>query len=155
MARDERQRRSIAVNRRARHDYEFLAEFEAGVVLRGSEVKTLRGGRGSIQEAYVVVKGGEAWLVGMHIPEYAYANRMNHPPVRDRKLLLHRREVEQLDKRVREKGLTVVPLEVLFDGHLVKVRIALVRGKKLHDKREDAKKRDAAREIDRALGRRR
>jgi SsrA-binding protein len=148
--------RSLARNRRARHEYEILAEYEAGIVLQGSEVKSLRAGRASIQEAYVMIRGGQAELLGANIPEYAQAGPYhNHPPDRPRRLLLHRRELDELEPQVTQKGVTVVPLEVLLRGDWVKVSLALVRGKKLHDKRETLKARDAQREMDRALGRRR
>ena len=148
--------RSIAKNRRARHDYEILAEYEAGMVLRGSEVKSLRAGRASIQEAYVLVKDNGAELIGATIPEYPQAGpHMNHPTDRPRALLLHRRELAALRKRVTEKGITVVPLELLFRGHLVKLQLGLARGKKLHDKRQTEREREARKEIQRAMGRRR
>lgn len=151
-----RERRSIATNRRARHDYLILEEFEAGVALLGTEVKSLRAGRASIAEAYALVRDGGISLVGANIPEYPQAGpKMNHEPTRSRQLLLHRREIDKLHKRVREKGLTVVPLELLFDGHLVKCRIALVRGKKVHDKRATEKEKEAKREMSRAMGQRR
>lgn len=155
MARQPETVRSIAQNRKARHEFEILEELECGMVLKGSEVKSLRGGRASIQEAYGMVKGGELFLLGMHIPEYPQAGPMNHPPVRERKLLAGRRDLERWSKAAREKGVTIVPLEVAFRGHLVKVAMALVRGKKMHDKRETEKRRDAERDMRQALGRRR
>ncbi len=147
--------RSIATNRKARHQYHVLEELECGIELRGTEVKSLRSGRASIAEAYGVLKGGEFWLVGATIPEYSHGNLNNHVPTRERRLLAHARELTGWAKQVREKGITSVPLELYFKGHLVKVRMALVRGKKLGDKRQDQKERDARREIDRALSRRR
>jgi SsrA-binding protein len=147
--------RNIASNRRVRHDYHVLEELECGIVLTGTEVKSLRQGRASLAEAFALIRAGELFLVGAHIPEYAHGNIQNHVPVHDRKLLAHKREVERLYKRVREKGLTLVPLELYFNGARVKVKIALVRGKRQHDKRAVTKERDARREIDRAMSRRR
>ncbi len=155
MARDPDRIRSIAQNRRARHEFQILEELECGIALVGSEVKSLRAGRASIAEAYGLFRGGELYLMGMHIPEYPQAGPMNHRTDRERKLLLKGREAERLAKAVREKGITLVPLELYFKGHLVKVAMALGRGKKLHDKRETTKARDAEREMRRALGRRR
>ena len=146
--------RNLATNRRARHDYHVLEEHECGLVLRGTEVKSLRQGRCSIGEAYGRFDGDELWLVGATIPEYSHGNIHNHAPDRARKLLLSRRELGKWQKAVREKGVTIVPLELYFRGHLVKARMGLVRGKKLYDKREDQKKRTAEREMDRALRRR-
>jgi len=147
--------RSIAQNRKARHLYHLLEELECGIQLRGTEVKSLRAGRASIAEAYGVIKGGGMWLVGATIPEYSHGNIHNHEPGRERKLLAHAKELAGWTKLVREKGITIVPLELYFKGHLVKVRMALVRGKKLYDKREDQRQRDAKRDIDRAFSRRR
>ena len=147
--------RSIATNRKARHDYEILEELECGVVLTGTEVKSLRAGRASLQEAYAMVRRGELWLIGAHIPEYAHGNVHNHEPVHDRKLLVKKKELERLHKRAREKGFTLVPLEVYFRGALVKVKLGLARGKKQYDKREATRERDARREMDRATRRRR
>jgi len=152
---DREAHRTIATNRKARHRFQILEELECGVALVGTEVKSLRAGRCSIGEGWARIKKGELWLVGVHIPEYSHGNRQNHEPERDRKLLVHRRELRKLDKRLREKGLTLVPLEIYFVGPRVKCRIGLVKGKKMHDKREDQKRRDASREIDRALSRRR
>lgn len=147
--------RRIAQNRRAGHRYQVLDELECGIQLRGTEVKSLRAGRCSIAEAHARIRGGELWLVGMHVPEYTHGNRYNHEPERERKLLAHAREIRRWEKAVREKGVTLVPLEVYFKGALVKVRLALVRGKKLYDKRETQKRRDAQRDVDRAMSRRR
>jgi SsrA-binding protein len=155
MAQDPDTARSIAKNRRARHDYEILEEFEAGIVLRGSEVKSLRAGQASIQEAYVLVRDDHAELVGATIPEYAQAGPyLNHVPDRPRRLLLKAREIQSLRRRVTEKGITVVPLELLFRRHLVKLVIGLARGKKLHDKRRTEREREDRREMRRAMGRR-
>jgi len=145
----------ISDNRRARHDYHLLDRFEAGLVLSGTEVKSLREGKTSLQQAYADVRDGEAWLVGVHIPEYTQGNRANHDPDRPRKLLLHRREIDRLYGQVREKGVTIVPTRLYFKDGRVKVELALARGKELHDKRRDIADRDAKRQIERELGRRR
>jgi SsrA-binding protein len=150
VARNENEIRVVASNRRARHEYEILEEFEAGLVLTGSEVKTLRGGHGSIQEAYAMVRGGEAELIGAHVPEYPWAHARNHAPARTRKLLLHRRELDRIHSVVREKGVTLVPLALYFKGHLVKCSLALVRGKKLHDKRATEREREDRKDMRRA-----
>lgn len=155
MGRDTTTVRSLATNRKARHTYHILDEVECGMLLKGTEVKSLRAGRCSIAEAYGRFRSSELWLVGATIPEYSHGNIHNHAPDRERKLLLSRKELSKWNKAVREKGVTLVPLELLFRGHLVKVRMGLVRGKKLYDKREDQKKRSAEREIGRQLGRRR
>ena len=141
----------IADNRRARHDYQLLDRYEAGLVLTGTEVKSLRGGKTSLQQAYAEVHEGEAWLVGVHIAEYDQGNRANHDPDRPRKLLLHRREIDRLYGQVREKGLTVVPTRLFFKDGRVKVELALARGKELRDKRRDIADRDARRQIEREL----
>jgi SsrA-binding protein len=141
----------IADNRRARHDYNLLDRYEAGLVLTGTEVKSLRGGKASLQQAYAEVREGEAWLVGLHVPEYLQGNRANHDPDRPRKLLLHRREIDRLYGQVREKGLTVVPTRLYFKDGRVKVELALARGKELRDKRRDIASRDARRQIEREL----
>ena len=154
MARRPQPHRSIATNKKARHTYHILEEVVCGVVLTGTEVKSLRAGRASIAEAYGRIKKGELYLVGANIPEYAQGNIHNHEPARDRKLLLHKRELAGWERAVREKGVTIVPLELAFEHHLVKVTMALVRGKKLFDKRETQKQRDAQREMDRARARR-
>jgi SsrA-binding protein len=141
----------IAENRKARHEYHLLERFEAGIALTGTEVKALREGQATIQRAYADVRDGEVWLVGAHIPEYAKGNIANHDPDRERKLLLHRREIESLIGKVHEKGLTLVPLRLYFKGGRAKVELALARGKELHDKRRDIARRDADRQIERAL----
>jgi len=148
-------RKLVASNRRARHDYEILETFEAGIALAGSEVKSLREGRASLQEAYARIGNGELWLHGMHIPPYSFSRDGGHNPTRPRKLLLHRRELDRLEQRVSEAGLTIVPLRVYFSGGLAKCEIALARGKKTYDKRQDQAARDAQREISRATFRRR
>jgi SsrA-binding protein len=145
----------IVDNRRARHDYHFLEKVEAGIVLTGTEVKSLRDGRASLQQAYADVRDGEAWLVGAHISVYDAGNIANHDPDRDRKLLLHRREVDSLGSKVQERGLTLVPTRMYFRDGRVKVELALARGKEVRDKRRDLVKRDAQREMERALKSRR
>jgi len=144
------EQRDLVQNRRAFHEFEILERFEAGLVLVGSEVKSLRAGRANLQEAYVRVAPGGAWLEGCHISPYEQANRMNHEPLRPRQLLLNRAELLKLRRNTTEKGLTIVPLRLYLKGSRVKVEIALARGKKLHDKRHTLKERDAKREIDRA-----
>jgi SsrA-binding protein len=141
----------IAENRRARHDYHLLDRFEAGLVLTGTEVKSLREGRASLQRAFGDVRGGEVWLVGAHIPEYAQGNIANHDPDRDRKLLLHKREVSTLIGKVQERGLTLVPTRLYWRNGRAKVELALARGKEARDKRRDIADRDARRQIERAL----
>ncbi|MFN8180119.1 MAG: SsrA-binding protein SmpB [bacterium] len=144
----------ITSNRKARHDYEILDSFEAGLVLKGTEVKALRDGKASLAEAYARVEDDEVWLVGAHIPEYVHGNRQNHEPTRARKLLLHRAEIERLRGKVEEKGLTLVPLRLYWKNGRAKIEIALGRGKKSFDKRDDVARREAQREMDRALSRR-
>jgi SsrA-binding protein len=146
--------RVIAVNRRARHEYEVLETMECGIVLVGSEVKSLRTGKLSLEEAYGRVRDGEVWLVGCDIPEYTQANRFNHEPKRPRKLLMHRREVRKFANRAYEQGLTLVPLRMYFKEGRAKVLMGLCRGRKLHDKRENIKKADVQRELQRAMRRR-
>ena len=155
MGRDGEHIRVIAQNRRARHRYLIVDTLECGVVLVGTEVKSLRAGHASIAEAYGQIKGDELFLVGATIPEYAHGNIYNHQTDRRRKLLAQRREIEKWHKKVKEKGVTIVPLQLYFKGHLVKVEMALVTGKKVHDKRQDQKAKSAKREMDRAMGRRR
>ncbi len=145
----------IVDNRRARHDYHFLEKVEAGLVLTGTEVKSLRDGRASLQQAYAEVRDGEAWLVGAHISVYDAGNIANHDPDRDRKLLLHRREVDSLGGKVRERGLTLVPTRLYFRDGRAKVELALARGKEQRDKRRDLVKREAQRDMERALKSRR
>ncbi len=141
----------IADNRRARHEYHLLDRVEAGLQLTGTEVKALREGHVTLQRAFADVRGGEVYLVGAHIPEYAQGNWTNHDPDRDRKLLLHRREIDSLVGRVQERGLTLVPTRLYFKNGRVKVEIALARGKEARDKRRDLADRDAKRQIERAL----
>ncbi|HEV7569905.1 MAG TPA: SsrA-binding protein SmpB [Thermoanaerobaculia bacterium] len=136
----------IASNKKAFHDYFVLQKAEAGLALTGTEVKSLRDGKANIKDSYVLFKDGEAFLFNAHISPYSHGNLQNHEPERNRKLLLHRREIEKLREQVVEKGLTVVPLRLYFKGGKIKVEIAVVRGKKLYDKRETEKKRELDRE---------
>jgi SsrA-binding protein len=145
----------VARNRRARHDYTIEDVVEAGLVLTGTEVKSLREGRASLTDGFGQVTDGEAWLHGVHIPEYTQGTWTNHEPRRTRKLLLHRKEIDRLADSTRERGLTLVPLSLYFKDGRAKVEIALARGKRTYDKRHDLAERDAAREVDRALRRRR
>lgn len=147
--------RFIAQNRKARHDYLIEESLEAGVALLGTEVKSCRAGRVNLTDAYAVVKDGEAWLVQCHISPYSHGNRANHDPMRPRKLLLHKDEIDHLHAKVAQEGRTLVPLRMYFKHGLVKVEIAVARGKKLYDKRADKAKRDAQRAMQRELGRRR
>ena len=143
----------IASNKKAFHDYFVLQKFEAGIALTGTEVKSLREGKANLKDSYVDVYRGEAWLVGTHISPYTHGNRENHDPVRKRKLLLHRREIDKLQGQIVEKGLTIVPLRLYFKGGKVKAEIAVVRGKKLYDKREAEKRRQLDREAEAAMKR--
>ena len=147
--------KSVAENRRARHDYQLLERYEAGLQLTGTEVKSLRNGRVSLAQSYADVRDGEIWLVGARIDEYAQGNVANHDPDRDRKLLLHRREIDSLIGAVNQKGLTLVPTRLYFKNGRAKLEVALARGKEQRDKRRDIAKRDAQRDIERALRRRR
>ena len=145
----------IAENRRARHDYHLLERYEAGIALTGTEVKSLRAGRADLARAFADVRDGEVWLMGAHIDEYAQGNIANHEPDRDRKLLLHRREIDSLLGKTRERGLTLVPTRIYFKDGKVKVEVALARGKEQRDKRRDIADRDAKRQVERALKERR
>jgi SsrA-binding protein len=147
-------RKLIAQNRKARHDYAILDTYEAGVVLTGTEVKSLRAGRASLVDSFASIKDGELWLQGVHIPEYTQGTWTNHEPRRSRKLLLHREEINRLIGKTRESGLTLVPLQLYFRDGKVKIELALARGKRSYDKRQDMARRDARREITRAMGRR-
>src|SRR6201998_958839 len=151
----ERGEKKIAQNKKARHDYFIEDTYEAGLVLTGTEVKSLRAGRASLADGFAQITGDEVWLHNVHIPEYTQGTWTNHTPRRIRKLLLHRKEIDRLAAKVSEQGLTLIPLSLYFkDGH-VKVELGLARGKRTYDKRQDLAKRDATREIDRALKRRR
>lgn len=149
---DEKQRKLVADNRRARFDYEIIDTYEAGIELKGPEVKSLRAGRSSLSDAYAVVEHGELYLINAYIPEYREANRFNHETKRPRKLLLHRREIDKLAQGVLREGLTIVPLKVFFNPRgRAKVDIALARGKRAHDKREAQKERSWQRDRQRLL----
>lgn len=141
----------MATNRKARHEYEVLETLECGLVLTGSEVKSLRTGRISLEEAYGRVKGSEVWLIGCDIPEYLQANRFNHEAKRPRKLLLHRREIQKFANRAFEQGLTLVPLKLYFKQGRAKLLLGLGRGRKVHDKRDKMRKQTMQRDIDRAM----
>jgi len=147
-------RKTVASNRRARHDYEIVDRFEAGMVLRGSEVKSLRAGQAQLKDAYAEVRDGELWLENMHIAPYNFAYEGGHDPERPRKLLMHRREIDRLYGRVREEGLTLVPLSIYFTDGRAKVELALAKGRARHDKRRKIIERQQQREMDRARGRR-
>jgi SsrA-binding protein len=144
----------VATNRKARHDYSIIEVFEAGVVLLGTEVKSLRDGKASLVDAYATVDDGEVWLRNLHIPEYHHGTWTNHEPRRTRKLLLHRRQIDGLIGKIRDGNLALIPLKLYFFEGKVKVELALARGKRAHDKRQDMARRDAQREVVRALGRR-
>jgi SsrA-binding protein len=143
----------VARNRRARFEYDLIEKVEAGLVLVGSEVKSLRNGRASLEEAYAMIEKGELWLLGCDIPEYVQANQLNHKAKRPRKLLVHKGELAKLESRATEKGLTLVPLSIYFKRGIAKVELSIARGRKTYDKREALKSRDAKRDIDRALRR--
>ncbi len=145
----------IARNRRARHDYHIESVYEAGLVLTGTEVKSLRAGRASLADGFGQISDHEIWLHNVHIPEYTLGTWTNHEPRRTRKLLMHRREIDKLESETAERGLTLVPLALYFKDGKAKVELALARGKRTYDKRHDLAERDAAREVDRALRRRR
>jgi SsrA-binding protein len=146
--------RTVAQNRKARHDYFVLETFECGIVLTGTEIKSVRDGKVNLKEGYALIRGGELWLVGVHISPYEKGSYYNHEPLRDRKLLMKRHEILRLFAKVREKGLTLVPLSVyLKEGKRAKVELALVKGKLLHDKRDSLAERDAKRDIERAVRR--
>jgi SsrA-binding protein len=150
----EQGRMMIARNRKARHDYHIDDVIEAGLVLTGTEVKSLRAGRASLVDGFAEVIDNEVWLLGVHIPEYSQGTWNNHTPRRRRKLLLNRREIDRLASRVAERGLTIVPLALYFKDGKAKIEIGLGRGKKTYDKRQDLARRDADREVARAMGRR-
>jgi SsrA-binding protein len=139
----------VATNRRARHKFKLLEKMEGGIVLEGSEVKSLRHGKAQINEAYAVIDGGELWLRGAHIPPYAPASTQNHDPDRPRKLLLHRREIERLIGKTAERGLTLIPTRIYFKGPHAKVELALATGKEGRDRRRDIRDRDVRREVER------
>ena len=142
---------NICRNRRATHDYEVHDSFECGVVLQGTEVKSLREKHASLEDAYAKLQKDELWLVGCEIQEYTFGNRLNHKPKRDRKLLLHRREIDKIAVKAAQKGFTLIPLQLYFKNGKAKVEVGVARGKQAHDKRQSLKKADAKRDIDRAM----
>jgi SsrA-binding protein len=148
---DKDEKKVIARNKRARHDYHIMDTWEAGLVLTGSEVKSLRDGKANISDAYGIVKDGEVFLLNLHISPYEKASHFGHEPSRTRKLLLHRKEIRRMIGSVEREGLTLVPLELYFRRGVAKVALALGKGKKLHDKRDDARRRDDEREMARAV----
>ncbi|MDP6169915.1 MAG: SsrA-binding protein SmpB [Candidatus Marinimicrobia bacterium] len=141
----------VATNRKAFHEYHVLEKFEAGIQLKGSEVKSIREGKASLKQAYILIRKGEAWLRGSHIASYSHTGFEGHEPVRDRKLLLHKREIHKVNSKLAEKGLTAVPTKLYFKGGFIKLEFGLAKGKKLYDKRDTKKKRDVERDIQRAL----
>lgn len=141
--------RAVATNRKAYHDYHIQQEYEAGLVLVGTEIKSVRAGQVNLRDGYVQIRDGEAWLLNVHIAPYDHAARENHEPRRERKLLLHKREIARLIGKVQEKGFTIIPLRVYFKGNKAKVEIALARGKREYDKREAIAGRDSERQIQR------
>lgn len=145
-----RKRKIIAQNRKARHDFEIVTTYEAGIVLQGTEVKSLREGKCNLQDSYAVFPKNNASslsLIGMHISPYHHGNRENHQPIRERRLLLHEKELFRLRQAIQEKGLTLIPLSIYFSGQFIKVEIATARGKKLYDKRQSEKEKDSKREL--------
>lgn len=150
----EKGRTAIATNRKARHNYTILDTYEAGIALLGTEVKSLREGKASLVDAFATVDDGEIWLRALHIPEYGNGSWTNHTPRRNRKLLMHRREIDNLIGKIRDGNLTLVPLSMYFKDGRVKVELALARGKQAHDKRQDLARRTAQREVEREVGRR-
>jgi SsrA-binding protein len=155
MGRRDEGEKTVASNRRARHDYELLERYECGIQLTGDEVKSLRGGRGSLVDCYGRVRGSELWLEGMNIPPYEQGDKRTHLPKRPRKLLVHRREIEEGASEMNEMGLALGPLRVYFVHGLAKVEVALARGKRKYEKRQSIAKREAQREMEQAAGRRR
>jgi SsrA-binding protein len=145
----------ICRNKRAYHDYQISETLECGIVLKGTEVKSLRDGAGNLEDAYAKIDGGEVWLIGSDIPEYAMGNKLNHKPKRPRKLLLHKREIAKFAGKASQRGFTLVPLRMYFKNGRAKVELGVARGKQLHDKRQDQKQADAQRDIRRAMNERR
>jgi SsrA-binding protein len=148
---DKSGRKVVASNRKAYHDFEIMDSYEAGVVLMGSEIKSIRAGKANLREGFVQPRGDELWLMNVHIATYEQAGPFGHEPLRPRKLLMHRKEINKLMSRVQEKGLTLVPTQLYLSHGLAKVEIALARGKKNYDKRESLKERDSKRQIERSL----
>ena len=143
--------KNFALNRQAAHYYHFLEKYEAGMELRGTEVKSIREGKVNLKDSYANVKGGQVWLVNCHISTYSSGSYLNHDPLRERRLLLHQQEIDKLMSKTQEKGLTLVPLELYFRKGYAKVALALARGRRLHDKRESLKRKAAQREVERAF----
>ncbi|MGL4563051.1 MAG: SsrA-binding protein SmpB [Brevinema sp.] len=141
----------IANNKKAYHDFEVLEKFEAGLELRGTEIKSIREGRVNLKESYILSKNGQAKIIGMNISQYSFGNLFNHVPKRERQLLLHKKEILKLEQEAAQKGLTIIPLSLYIKGRLAKLSIGLCRGKKLYDKREELKSKDTLREIQRTL----
>lgn len=152
---EKREEKIIASNRKAWHDYHILDKIEAGISLVGTEVKSLREGKASLLDAYAKIEGGEAWLVSAHIPQFKQGSFFNHEPRRKRKLLLHGSQIRKLAAKVNEKGLTLIPLKMYFKGPYVKVELGLCKGKKMHDKRDAIKEKDARRDMERSLSEKR
>lgn len=143
--------KTVADNRRARHEYEILETHETGISLLGTEVKSIRAGKANLQDAHVRIEKEELWLYNCHISPYDYGNRFNHDPLRKRRLLMHHQQILKLKSRVQEKGLTLIPLKLYFKGNLVKVDLAVVRGRKLHDKRDVIAKKETSRQLERII----
>lgn len=143
--------KDIARNRKAFHDYQIEDKFEAGIMLTGTEVKSLRDGRANLRDSYVIIKAGEAFLLNCHISPYTHGNMQNHEPTRTRKLLLKKREIERLEAKVKQKGMSLIPLRLYFKGSYAKVEVGLARGKRSYEKRETIKEKEAKKEISRAL----
>ncbi len=146
--------KTVATNRKARHDYIIEDKFEAGMVLTGSEIKSIRAGQVNLRDSYAAIRENELWLMNAHISPYRQANRENHEPRRERKLLMHRREINRLTGKLQEKGLTLVPLQIYLKNGLAKVELGLARGKKSYDKRQTLRERTDRRQMERAVGRR-
>lgn len=153
MSTETAEEKNVATNRKARHEYFILESCEAGIALKGTEVKSLREGNASFQDCYANIKNGEVWLIGMHISPFEKGNINNHDPKRDRKLLLHKQEIRRLHAKISEKGLTLVPLRIYFKSNIAKIELGVARGKKLYDKREALAKRDVERDLQRRMHR--
>ncbi|PWU03546.1 MAG: SsrA-binding protein [Candidatus Melainabacteria bacterium] len=143
--------KTVSDNRRARHEYQILEVFEAGIALVGTEVKSLRQGKANLKDSFARVENGELWLYNCHIAVYDHGNRFNHDPVRKRRLLMHRRQILKLKSRIQEKGLTLIPLKLFFKGNWAKIDLALAKGKQLYDKRQTIEKRDSKRQLERII----
>ncbi len=141
----------LVSNRKAFHEYHILETFEAGIQLKGSEVKSIREGKANLKQSYILIWKGESWIRGLHIPDYSHTGHEGHDPTRNRKLLLHKKEISKIESKLAEKGLTAVPTKLYFKGGFIKLEFGIAKGKKLYDKRESKKKRDIARDIQRAL----